>query len=165
MVLFAALFLFLPWTQNNLNSYREQTGVLLQQHGLYEGTLWENIAVGRSDIDRGYVTELSQMCGLYSFVEAHPLGFDMPVNTLGKQLPQRIIKQILLVRALSHKPRLLLLEEPCQGLEVADAKRIQTFLADSLSNTTLIVVSDKLEYTRFCNKVFTMENGTLKQIL
>jgi ABC-type bacteriocin/lantibiotic exporter with double-glycine peptidase domain len=148
----------------NLNSYREQTGILLPQHGLYEGSLWENIAVGRPDVDRQYAMHLSEVCGLSAFVESHPLGFDMPVNTLGKQLPQRVIKQILWIRALAHKPRLLLLDEPCQGLDAADAQSIQTFLAGSLSNTTLIVVSDKPEYTRFCNKVFSMENGILTPI-
>ncbi|MBK6827379.1 MAG: ABC transporter ATP-binding protein [Chitinophagaceae bacterium] len=151
----------IPVGNYQLDSLRAQTGVLLGQQDIFNGTLLENITLGNEQIGLEAVRKCAIQSGLQDFVATLKDGFDTPLDPTGRRLPRSVAQKILMARALAGQPRLLLLEEP--WMNVKDQQRqelINTLLG--LSDTTVVVVTNDQEYADRCDKVFVLdENGTL----
>jgi ATP-binding cassette, subfamily B, bacterial len=145
----ALLINSLPVANYDLQSLRKQTGILFLQENIFHGTLWENLAMDR-DVDRNYVEILVRKTGLLPFLQSLPNGYDTELDPSGKRLPGNVIQKILIVRALSHQPRLLLLEEPWQGVEEQYKTAIQQLLLH-LNNATVVVATNDEHFIGRCD--------------
>ena len=137
-------------------SLRSQTGLMLHQQDIFNGTLWENISMGNPAISAQQLSELFQLTGLHDYLPQLSQGVNTILDTGGKRLPERVIRKILLVRALAGRPRLLLLEEPWLGLDPQQVQAIQEYLLHKLPDTTVIVVSNDALFAQQCNLIIQM---------
>lgn len=150
-----------PLGNYSLDSLRSQTGVLINQQDIFQGTLFENITLGNSSVSMDAVKEYAAKTGLTDFIASLKDGYDTMLDPTGKRLPRNVVHRILLVRALACKPRLLLLEEPWMNFSNEHRNQI-THLLKELKNTTLVVVTNDEEFIRQCDKVIVMnENGSI----
>lgn len=150
-----------PLGNYNLSSLRAQTGVLMNQQDIFQGTLLENIALGNPAITIDVVKEYAARTGLHDFIAAQKDGYDTLLDPTGKRLPRNVVHRILLVRALVSKPRLLLLEEPWMNMSREHRSQILQLL-NEIKNTTLVVVTNDQEFIQQCDKVIVMnENGSI----
>jgi len=150
-----------PIRNFDLNSLRSQIGILLHQHDIFQGSLWENITMGREDVPIETVVQLFQKVSLSSYFATLPKGFDTELDPTGQRLPRQIIHKILLVRALIGSPRLLLLEEPWSGMDSATKNKIIELINQYKSSTRVIVSNDEA-FASTCDQVFVMtEEGKL----
>lgn len=147
-----------PLGNYNINSLRQYTGVQLATQGVFQGTIKENILMGKEPGDYNYLNELATITGLKPFIDSHREGYDFLLQPTGYHLPGKIIKKILLVRAMVHRPALLLLEEPWLGLEPEYINSIREYLL-KLKDTTVIIVTNDAAYHAECDKVINLENG------
>jgi ATP-binding cassette subfamily B protein len=147
-----------PLGNYNINSLRQHTGVQLATQGVFQGTIKENILMGKEPGDYAYLNELATITGLKPFIDSHREGYDFLLQPTGYHLPGKIIKKILLVRAMVHRPALLLLEEPWLGLEAEYITGIREYLL-KLKDTTVIIVTNDPTYHSMCDKVINLENG------
>jgi ABC-type bacteriocin/lantibiotic exporter with double-glycine peptidase domain len=150
------LFNNVPIGNYDLPALREKTGILFPAENIFEGTLWENITMGYSQVDKAYVTNLVQQCGLLPFLSSLPEGYDSHLDPAGKRLSRNVIQKIQLIRALAHKPKLLLLEEPWQGVEEHYKLDIQQLLL-GLQGVTVLVATNDESFARKCNKVIDLK--------
>ncbi len=151
----------IPMGNYNLHSVRSQTGILLSQQDIFHGTIWENITMGSSQIQYDEVTDLVNRCGLTSFIQSLPKGYDTLLDPTGKRLNSKIRQDILLLRALLGKKRLLLLEEPLNFLEKRYKQNIQDYIF-SEENATVIIATNDVEIAARCNKVIYLQDGFVK---
>ncbi len=150
-----------PLGNYNLDSLRAQTGVLMSQQDIFQGTLLENIALGNPSITMDAVKEYAAKTGLNDFIATLKDGYDTMLDPTGKRLARNVVHRILLVRALVHKPRLLLLEEPWMNFSNEHRRQIMQLLKE-VKNTTLVVVTNDEEYIQLCDKVIVInENGSI----
>ena len=150
-----------PLGNYDLDSLRAQTGVLISQQDIFQGTLWDNIALGNPAVTMDVVREYAVKTGLNDFIATLKDGYDTVLDPTGKRLPRNVIHRILLVRALASKPRLLLLEEPWMHFSNGQRTQIMQLLTD-LKNTTVVVVTNEEEFVQQCDKVIEMnENGSI----
>ncbi|MFZ4771813.1 MAG: hypothetical protein ACOYLO_16655, partial [Ferruginibacter sp.] len=63
------------------------------------------------------------------------------------------LRKIILIRALAGNPKLLLLEEPWQGLEAHQKNAIQQYFLNDLPDTTVLVVSNDKDFANQCDQV------------
>lgn len=153
-----------PIRNYELNSLRSQIGILLHQHDIFQGTLWENITMGREDVAISEVIRLFEKVNLSPYFATLQNGFDTELDPTGQRLPRQIIHKILLVRALIGVPRLMLLEEPWSGME-AETKNKVIALLEEYTSSTRIVVSNDEAFASKCDQVFVMtEDGTLIKV-
>lgn len=161
----AVLLNNVPIGNYDLASLRVQTGIMLSQQDIFEGSLLDNITMGNPQVSLQRVNELAEKTGLLSYVATLSRGYDTELDAAGIRLPRNVIHKILLVRALAHNPALLLLEEPWQGLEEKNRNQVQDALLRESHNTTLIVVTNDEQFIAQCDKVIYMrEDGiTVKE--
>jgi ABC-type bacteriocin/lantibiotic exporter with double-glycine peptidase domain len=77
------------------------------------------------------------------------------LDPTGKRLPKNVAQKILLARALAHKPKLLLLEEPWLGLDDSAKQQIQQFLLRDVT-ATLIVTTNDPDFIRQADQVIAI---------
>jgi ABC-type bacteriocin/lantibiotic exporter with double-glycine peptidase domain len=147
----------IPIGNYNLESLRKKTGMLFPQENIFHGTLWENISMGREDIERSYVGKLATEIGLQPFIASLPFGYDTDLDPTGKRLPRNVIQKILLLRALAHKPSLLVMEEPWQGIEEGYKSNIQNLLLN-LEGTTVIIATNDESFGSRCNQIIQLHS-------
>ena len=149
-----------PIGNYDLASTRSQTGVLLNQQDVFQGTIWENISLGNEDISKESVIGYVDIVGLNEFIGASKNGYDTMLDPSGERLAGKIIHKLLLVRALAGEPRLLLLEEP--WIDAADDHRSEIIkLLTEIKNTTVVVISNDTDFAAKCDKIITMVDGRI----
>ncbi|MBP6385349.1 MAG: ATP-binding cassette domain-containing protein [Pseudarcicella sp.] len=148
----------IPIESFSLESIRSQTGILLYQQDLFEGTLYENITLGRNDISIEKIIDLIYELGLDNFISFFPNAFDTHIDPLGGGLPSSMIRKILLLRATIHASVLLLLEEPWSGLEQKAKVSIQNYLLKSAQTKTIIVTTNDQEFIQKCSHHIHLSN-------
>ena len=151
----------IPLGNYTLTSVRNNTGILLNRHNVFGGTVWENISMGKSSITYDTITELAISLGMEDFISDLPNGYVTELKPNGEQLSSTLIKKIILLRALIHKPSLLILKEPWSGLQKNLQLSIQNYLL-TLTHTTVIVVSNDVTFQQRCDSIIEMENGKIK---
>jgi ATP-binding cassette, subfamily B, bacterial len=145
-----------------LDSVRKHTGILLNNQELFSGSLLENITMGNESISFQEIGRLAEIVGLKNFFDHNASGLALQIDPSGDRLPRKIVQKLLLLRALLNKPRLLLLEEPWLGLEPQYATTIKQYLLNDIPNTTVLVISNDIEFAEKANKVMIMAEGTLQ---
>ena len=132
-----------PISNYNLESLRSLTGILLNQQDIFNGTLYENLTMGNPDHKVEDVSLISHQLGLTDFIQSHQKGYDAVLDPFGQRLSSNIKQEILLVRALLGKHRLLLLEDPFDHLDVIEKETVLRYLKNETKATIIIISNDK----------------------
>ena len=149
----------IPIRNYHIDSYREQTGILLNQQDLFNGTLMDNITMGNQDVSPEDIMTLTNKLGLKNFLEEHEKGFSTLLDPVGNRLSRTVIQKILLLRALVNHPRLLLLEEPWTNLEENIQRDIQEYLLKYCPATTVLVVTNDEAFSKKCDHILYLADG------
>ncbi len=152
----------IPITNYNLQSLRSQTGVVFSSHDIFYGTLMENISMGCDNIDEHDVMEEAGKLGLKNFISQLPAGLETKLLSNGSRLPKKFVQKLLLLRALVSHPRLLLLEEPFEGIEDEPRKQIIDYLLHEDKNQTMVISCNEIDFAEKCDRVIFLENGRIK---
>jgi ATP-binding cassette, subfamily B, bacterial len=140
---------------------RAETGILFHQQDIFQGTLYENIALGDNSVSTSQITTLANQLGISDFISSLKNGFDTQIDAAGKRLSSAVIRKVLLLRALVSHPKLLLLEEPWFGFDADCREKVQQYLLHHIPGTTVIVISNDEMYAQKCDKVFYMQDGRI----
>jgi ABC-type bacteriocin/lantibiotic exporter with double-glycine peptidase domain len=146
-----------PIANYELLPLRKKMGILFQHENIFHGSLWENLTMDTPGITRGFINELCQKTGLQSFLSGLPHGYDTQLDPAGKQLPRSVVQKIMLVRALAHRPSLLILEEPFHGIEESFRHSIEKLIL-GIENTTVIVATADEQFANKCNLVIHLKD-------
>lgn len=152
----------IPRDNLKLSSLRAVIGACLVEEQLFEGTLFDNITMGRDKASFENVKWAIKGVGLEDFVKKLPRGYETLLEPLGRKLPRSIVQKILVARAIAHKPKLLLLEYVFEHLDLAERKKIVDFLFDKSHGWTIVVISNDDYIAQKADKIGIMENGTIK---
>ncbi|MFY7964174.1 MAG: peptidase domain-containing ABC transporter [Chitinophagaceae bacterium] len=145
-----------PIGNYSLKSLRSQTGILLNQQDIFNGTLLENLTMGNTKISIDDVNILSDRLNLKDFIKNYKGGYDAVLDTQGKKLNGNIRQEILLVRALVGRHRLLLLENPFNNLEPKEIMSLTDYLQKE-NNATIIIISEDETVKKQCDLVINLK--------
>lgn len=143
-----------------IDSLRSNTGVLISQQDIFQGTIRDNITMGDTSISNAELYQLTKSTGLESFIGELEIGFDTEIDPAGKKLPEKIKQGILLARALFCRKTLLLLENPFDGLEVNTIESVKEVMA-KLENVTMLVTAASSSHQEIFDKIIYLENGSV----
>lgn len=145
-----------------LDSLRMQTGIFLSQQDIFQGTLLENITMGNNSILPQHVIRLAEKVGLKAFFAELNDGLNTNIDPAGKKLSRNIVQKILLLRALVNHPRLVLLEEPFDGISEAARNSVINYLLNETNRQTILISCNDEAFASRCDKVIYLEKGKVK---
>jgi len=130
-----------PYSNYQKDNLFNSLGVLFPTNQIFEGTIRENILMGRPVSDNE-LAEITKLLYLDAYIIHQPLGIETLVDSGGRRLPQSIIQKILIARTIIDKPKLLLMEDPLQFIAAEEKTRIVDYIMDKKRDWTVLVVSD-----------------------
>lgn len=133
----------IPITNYRPESLRSRVGGYLRDDRLFEGTLLENITLGREGATFQNVQWAIEELGLQDLIKNLPFGYDTRILPHGRQFSKSTVSKILLARAIADKPRLLLLENSFSVFSDEDKAHILEFLMDRSHQWTVILTSSQ----------------------
>lgn len=122
--------------------WRKQIVYLPQEPTFLNGTFRDNITLAASDIDSETLNSVVREVGLKRFFDASPEGIETFITDGGRSLPLGIRKRMALARALVGNGRLVILDEPTEGLDAGGGEAVIRILSRLVGEgKTIVVVS------------------------
>lgn len=143
-------------------SLRNQIGMFLEDMTIIKGTVYENIVLGQTHISAEQILETSEQIGIEDFSSQFSNGFFTNISETDTEISFSSKKKILLLRALVGERRLLILEDPLDGMDDAFKVKMREHLSNLKENTTVIVVSEDPEMIEIADQHLHIEEGTVK---
>ena len=156
------LFDKIPLINVDKISLRNQIGMFLEDMTIIKGTVYENIVLGQTHISAEQILEASEQIGIEDFSSQFSNGFFTNISETDTEISFSSKKKILLLRALVGERRLLILEDPLDGMNDAFKIKMREHLSNLKENTTVIVVSEDPEMIEIADQHLHIEEGTVK---
>jgi ABC-type bacteriocin/lantibiotic exporter with double-glycine peptidase domain len=149
----------IPVAALDLAALRSACGAVLQDLNLFNGTIRDNIVLGREGINDDDLARAAGIAGLHADVARLPMGYATPVGSGGGALSAGQRQRIALARALVHRPRLLILDEATSHLDPATERRVDEAL--SRLEVTRVVISHRLSAVRNADQILVVQQGRI----
>jgi len=143
----------------DLNTFRSQLGVVLQESFLFDGTIRENILFSRPDASEEQFQFACRTACVDEFAERFPEGYDTIVGERGVKLSGGQRQRLSIARALLAEPRILILDEATSSLDSESEAMIQSGLAKLMQGRTTFVIAHRLSTIRRADQILVVEQG------
>jgi ABC-type bacteriocin/lantibiotic exporter with double-glycine peptidase domain len=147
----------------NRAALREQIGQVLSTTDLFDGTIEDNISVGRRFVDRAAVLKALRDVDVDDVVQSMPDGIRSTITNGGANLSAAVASKLLVAQGIVGQPRLLLLDDFFQNLDDVYRVRLIALLTDRRIPYTVVAVSHDPEFLAACDQIIVMEGGRIRQ--
>tara|TARA_Y100000768_G_scaffold379825_1_gene356086 strand:- start:1874 stop:3604 length:1731 start_codon:yes stop_codon:yes gene_type:complete len=149
---------------NNFGSWRSKVAYLPQEIFLINDTIASNVALGidKKEIDKEKVLISLQKAKLGTFLDTISDGIETIVGERGMALSGGQRQRVAIARAFYFDREVLILDEPTSSIDTKTENEIVSYLAELKGDKTIIIISHNTNATSFCDKVYTIKSGSLK---
>ena len=140
---------------------RRNIGYVPQDVVLFKGTVRENIVQKAPYVDDMQIIKAAKVSGVDEYVNAHPLGFDMPVFERGDGISGGQRQSIAVARAFLLDSPIILLDEPTNSLDNTVESKLKANLKVNTVNKTMILVTHRTSMLDLVDKLIVMDNGKI----
>ena len=138
---------------------RANVVMITQENFLFNGTIAENIELGRPGAARSRIIEAAKVVGAHDFIESLPDGYDTHVRKRGGRLSAGQRQLVVFARAFLADPRVLILDEATSSLDIPSERLVQRALRTILADRTAIIIAHRLSTVEIADRVLVLEAG------
>lgn len=146
----------------DLTHMRDQVAKNISQEDLFDGTILENITLGKSGTTIHDAIHALDMVGLSDTINALPKGIETHLISGGKGLSKTVIHKLILARCLAKKPKLVILNDFFTTLSKSDKMELLACVIRLQKTSTIIIVSKDPMIMSACDRVVVMQDGLIR---
>jgi ATP-binding cassette subfamily B protein len=144
-----------------LESLRSQISLVLQDTGLLQGTLRDNIVCARPGVTDRDVERAVRLALVDEFASRLPDGLDTIIGERGTNLSGGQRQRIAIARAIVRDASIIVLDEPTSALDAASEELIVEAIRNLPANRTRLVIAHRLSTVRDADTIFVMDRGRI----
>jgi ABC-type multidrug transport system fused ATPase/permease subunit len=142
---------------------RSEIIVITQENFLFEGSVADNIRLGRPDAAAADVEKASRMIGAHDFIAALPEGYDTSVGKRGGRLSAGQRQLVSFARAFLAAPAVLVLDEATSLLDIPSERQVQAALRTVLAGRTAVIIAHRLSTVAIADRVLVLDHGRITE--
>ncbi|MFK0094989.1 ABC transporter ATP-binding protein [Pseudomonas sp. NPDC090592] len=140
-------------------SLTDTVSQVLQDTWLFQGSIADNIRIGKPDASDAEVLQAAHMAGLASIIERLPAGLDTPVGEGGARLSGGERQRVTIARAFIRQTPVLLVDEATAALDAENQALIAQALHSLRGRCTLVVIAHQLGTVAMADHIVVLEAG------
>ncbi|BBE31919.1 multidrug ABC transporter ATP-binding protein [Tepiditoga spiralis] len=144
-----------------LESFRSQMGIMLQDTFLFSESIKENIKYGKLNATDEEIIKVAKIVGIHDYIMSLEKGYDTNVNERGTRLSVGQRQLISLARALLADPKILILDEATSNIDTHTEKLVQEGIKKLLKNRTSFVIAHRLSTIRDADRIMYIDKGKI----
>ena len=144
-----------------LDSLREKIGIVTQESFLFNGTIRENLLLGRPEATEAELIEATEAANALGFIDRLPNGFESVVGERGVKLSVGEKQRLSIARALLKDPPILILDEATASVDTATERLIQQALENLMFHRTCIVIAHRLSTIVGADQILVLDRGRI----
>jgi ABC-type multidrug transport system fused ATPase/permease subunit len=150
-----------PIQDYELESYRENFGIVPQEVILFGGTIRENILYGKPDASDTEIEAAARKANTWDFISSFPEGLETVVGERGIKLSGGQRQRIAIARAILRNPSILLLDEATSSLDAESERLVQEALENLMEGRTSIIIAHRLATIREVDCIYVLDGGNI----
>lgn len=138
---------------------RKNISYVPQDITLFRGTIKDNITYKNPFAKEQDIIKAVNLSGAFEFINAHPMGFDMPIGERGEGLSGGQRQSIALSRALIEEAPILLFDEPSNMMDNTHEVMLIQRLKNYIKDKTLILITHKPQMLELVDRIIVLDRG------
>jgi ATP-binding cassette subfamily B protein len=147
-----------------LDTLRNSVAMVLQKNVLFSGTIKENLKWGNENASDEEIAVACKTAQAYDFIQSFPNGFDTELGQGGVNLSGGQKQRLTIARALLKKPKILILDDSTSAVDTATDSKIREAFAQKISNTTTIIIAQRISSVCDADRIIVMDDGKINAI-
>ena len=147
-----------------IQNLRNAVSQVLQKNVLFSGTIYENLKWGNPDATREEIEEACTAACAHGFITSFPDGYETVLGQGGVNLSGGQKQRLCIARALLKKPKILILDDSTSAVDTATDASIRAALKKTKSNTTVIIIAQRIASVFDADKIIVMDEGRIDAI-
>jgi ATP-binding cassette subfamily B protein len=140
---------------------RKQFGMVLQDTWLADGSIRENICMGRPDATEDEMIAAAKASHAHSFIRRLPNGYDTVLSHGGEELSAGQKQLLCIARVMLALPPMLILDEATSSIDTRTELQIQDAFQAMMKGRTTFIVAHRLSTIRNANCILVMKDGDI----
>src|SRR3984893_1502360 len=150
-----------PICEYGLRTLRESIGVVTQESFLFNGSIRENLLMGKPNASEAELWRAVDAANARGFIERLPKGLESVVGERGVKLSVGEKQRLSIARALLKDPPILILDEATASVATATERLIQEALEHLMANRTSIVIAHRLSTIVRADQILVLDRGRI----
>ena len=153
----------IPIRDLNINSIRAQVGLVSQDCILFNDTVANNIAFGRTDYSLDHVKQAAIVAHADEFIDRMEQTYQTNIGDRGMKLSGGQRQRLSIARAVLKNPPILILDEATSALDTENELLVQQALDQLMAGPTCIVIAHRLSTICHADLIIVMDHGQIIQ--
>lgn len=147
----------------DLESLRNQMGIVTQESILFNDTIFNNIAFGMENVKEEDVIHAAKVAHAHEFIDQMENGYQTTIGERGSKLSGGQRQRISIARAVLKNPPILILDEATSALDSESERLVQDALNNLMKNRTSIIIAHRLSTIQHADEIIVIQQGQIIQ--
>lgn len=148
----------------DLVTLRDNVSIVLQKNVLFSGTVKENLLWGNKNATKKEIDHALNISQSKEFVDKMEQGLDTHLEQGGTNVSGGQRQRLCIARALLKKPKILILDDSTSAVDTKTDKLIRTALKNEMSNTTKIIIAQRVQSVMDADKIVILNKGKIEAV-
>lgn len=144
-----------------MHSLRDQMGLVTQDSIMFNGSIADNVKLGKLDATEEEIVQALKIANAYDFVKDLPEGLHTNIGDSGNKLSGGQKQRISIARAVLKNPPIMILDEATSALDTESERLVQDALEKMMENRTSIVIAHRLSTIQKADTIIVMNKGKI----